>query len=117
MSVTTLTAVAISKDVASADIKIAGGTAINASNSMAVEFPEEGKLLALVNNTYAGAKKVTFKAGDFISAGIGDLEASLAQNDVQAFVLSSDRFKDYEGNLNIEFEASMTGFVKVLSLP
>ena len=84
---------------------------------MAVAYPIEDKLIVLVNNTYAGAKKVTFETGDYIAAGKGDLEESLAQNEVKAFVLSSDRFKDSDGNLNISFESGMTGFVKVLALP
>lgn len=117
MSVTTLTPVAIAKNVATADIKIAGGTAINASNTMEVAYPQEGSLLILINNTYAGSKTATISAGDFLAAGQGDLAVPIGQDEVVGLVLSSDRFKQSTGVISISFAASMTGFVKTLSLP
>lgn len=117
MSQTTVTPVPIPYDSGSADVKVSGGTAINASNTMLIAYPKEGKLIILVNNTYAGAKKVTIKAGFGIESVLGDQEISLAQNDVKALFVTSNKHKNAQGNVELAFEASMTGFVKALYLP
>lgn len=117
MAVTTLTATALVKDVASVDLKIAGATAIDASKTMEVDYPIEGKLLLCINNTYAGAKVVTVTAGGFNAAGKGDLAISIAQDAVEYIVLSSDRFKTTGGKVSLSFAASTTGFVLALTLP
>jgi hypothetical protein len=118
MAVTTLTAVQLAKNVMSADLPIAGGEAIVAANTMEVAFPQEGKLLLVLNNTFAGAKNITVEAGDFgIRSGIGDYVMALAQNDVRFLVVESAQFKNQEGKLVLSFEAGTTGFVQAFLLP
>ena len=117
MAETVVTPVALVRDVASVDIAMAGGTAINPANTMHIPYKKQDKLLILVNNTFAGEKKVTVKAGDFLAKGQGDLVVPILQNEVVALVLSSDRFKNADGNVVLEFEESMTGFVRALTLP
>lgn len=117
MAVTSLTANALVKDTVSADLVISGGTAIDATKTMQVLYPIEGKLLLVINNTFAGSKNFTLKAGSFLSAGQGDYTFAVGQNDVVYLVVSSTRFKDSDGYLNITFEDSTTGFVRAIALP
>lgn len=117
MAVTTVTATDLAVNTASADLPVTAGTAINASNTMKVAYPREGKLFLVLNNTYAGAKVVTITAGEYISEGIGDYAISMAQDDVKFLIVDSSRFKDFDGYVNLSFEASMTGYVQAFSLP
>lgn len=117
MAVTTITATALAVNTASADLPVTAGTAINASNTMRIAYPREGKLFLVLNNTYAGSKVVTVKAGAYISEGIGDYAITMAQDDVVFLVVDSSRFKDFDGYINLSFAASMTGFVQAFSLP
>ena len=117
MAVTTLTPIEITMNVASADLVITGGEAINPANTMRFAYEEECRYLVLDNNTYAGAKAVTFVAGDFFASGIGDLESSIPQDDVLGYILESARFKDNNGYVNMSFAADMTGVVLVIKLP
>lgn len=105
------------KDAASASIPIASGTAISVSNGAYIPAEAENQMVVLINNTAATAKIATIKAGDFLANGQGDLEISLAQNEVKAVTLTSMRFKDNDGNINIDFESGMTGFVRAIVLP
>lgn len=117
MGQTNVVPVAIPYDSGSENVAIAGGTAINASNTMLIPNVKEGKLIILVNNTYAGAKKVTVKAGYGIESVLGDQEVSVAQNEVKALFVTSSKFKNASGKVELAFEAGMTGFVRALTLP
>lgn len=121
MAVITPTALAV--NVASADLKIAGGTAIVHAATDTIVYPREGKLIIVLNNTFAGAKIVTIGAGDALGAGVGSMDISIAQDAVEYLVLDSARFKTFGvaatggGVITIDYEAAMTGFVMALSLP
>ena len=117
MAITTLTPTALVKNTVSANLPVAGGTAIDADKTMQVLYPREGKLLLIFNNTAAGAKDFTISAGQYISSGIGAYTFSMAQDDVRFLVLDSTRFKDFDGLVSIEFADSTTGFVQAFSLP
>ncbi len=117
MAVTTITPTQLAYNTASASLPITGGTAIVAGNEHKIAYPQEGKLLIILNNTYAGAKTFTVKAGDFLAKGQGDLEISLAQNEVKFLVVSSDRLKDTDDNVVIEVAASTTGFIMAFYMP
>lgn len=117
MAITTLTATALVKNTVSGDLPIAGGTAIDADKTMQVLYPREGKLLLILNNTTAGSKDFTISAGEYLSAGIGALTITMAQDDVRFLVIESSRFKDFDGLVSIEFADSTTGFVQAFSLP
>lgn len=117
MATTTITPTQLALDVQSADLPIASGTAIVAGNDHKIAYPEQGKLLIILNNTYAGAKDFTVKAGDFLAAGQGDLTIAMAQDDVRFLVLNSDRFKDSDGNVVINVAASTTGFIMAFYMP
>jgi hypothetical protein len=117
MAVTTLTATALVKNTVSADLPVTAFTAIDATKTMEVLYPREGKLVLILNNTFAGAKNFTIESGDYHASGQGDLVIAMAQDDVRFLVVDSDRFKQSDGKLNITFEADTTGFVGALSLP
>jgi hypothetical protein len=121
MAVITPTALAL--NVASADLKIAGGTAIVHAATDTIVYPQEGKLLLILNNTFAGAKIVTIEAGNAIGAGVGAMDVSIAQDAVEFLVVDSSRFKTFGvaatggGVLTLNYEAGMTGFVMAVTLP
>jgi hypothetical protein len=117
MAVTTLTATALTKNTVSADLPVTSFTAIDADKTMKVAYPREGKLVLILNNTFAGSKVFTISAGEYIANGVGSLAITMAQDDVRFLVLDSDRFKDFDGNVSIEFADSTTGYVGALSLP
>ena len=116
MSIVAITPVQLVKDTVSADLPIAGGTAIVHANTNTFVYPKEGKLVIQLNNTTAGAKNFTFSAGSGISAGQGDLVVAMAQDDVRFIVLNSSRFAD--GNLiSLDYEADTTGFIQAFYVP
>lgn len=119
MAVTTVTPTQLSYNTESADLPVTAGTAINASNTMAIAYPRQGKLLLVLNNTFAGSKDVTVAAGEAmkVASGVGALTVTMAQDDVRFLVVDSDRFKDNDGNISLSFAASMTGFVQAFYLP
>lgn len=119
MADTTVTPIQLVENVMSADSPIAGATAIVAANTFKIPFPREGRLLLVLNNTFAGAKVFTIKAGSdaFIASSVGDLALSLAQDDVRFIMVTSDRFKQSDGYVNITFESGTTGFVQAIALP
>lgn len=123
MADTTVTPTALVLDTASATLAIAGGEAINAANTMSIVYPREGKLELILNNTDAAAKVVTVAHGDAVGSGVGDMEISLAQNEVKYVVLSSARFKTFGvgtsggGEITLSFEAGTTGFVRAITVP
>ncbi len=96
-------------------------TNIDASNGMSILAPTGGgKVLVEVTNTFAGAKHVIFKAGanpPAERAGLGDLDRSLAQNEVNLFVLETARFAQADGSISVDFTASTTGTVRAIALP
>jgi hypothetical protein len=117
----TLTPTTLTKDAtAPTDLKIASGTAFTDATSLDCVFPQEGKLLLVINSTYAGANSVVIAAGDFIGAGVGNLTVTTAQNGVYYIPISSTRFKTGAagaGTVNITFGTSNTGFVRALIIP
>lgn len=117
MATVAITPTTLSVNTVSADLPITAGTAIVAANTNTIAYPKEGKLLIILNNTFAGAKVFTFAAGDYYSEGQGNLALSLAQDDVKYIVLESSRFKDSDGNINLTYEAATTGFVMAFYLP
>lgn len=117
MAITTVTPTTLVKDTFSADLPVTGMTAIDATKTFQIAYPKENKLLIVLNNTFAGAKVFTLAAGVFQAAGVGNYAMSLAQDDVRYLVVSSDRFCDADGNLNLTFEANTTGFVGAFYIP
>lgn len=117
MAVTTITPTALVSGTVSADLPVAGGTAIDAANSMIFAYPTEGDLIIQLNNTFAGAKNFIFAAGFGIDKDLGTLTIAMAQDDVRYIVLPSNRYKNSDGNLSLTFEASTTGFVQAFYTP
>jgi len=98
------------------------GTAIVAANTHVITpaGPLE-EMVILVNNTFAGAKVFTVVAGDnppADAAGLGALTVSVAQDAVMAIgPLSSARFLQSNGTLQITVAAGTTGFIQPLQVP
>ena len=76
------------------------------------------ELLIVVNNTFAGTKAITVKAGanpPALAAGQGDLTVTCAAstNGIPIGPLESARYLQADGTLNIDAAASMTGTIVV----
>lgn len=119
MAKTVVIPIQLVKDQMSDDLPVTGGTVIDPANTMEIAYPQEGKLLLVLNNTFAGPKVFTVSAGSsrFVASGQGALALSLAQADVRFLVVASDRFLQDDGVLELSFEAATTGFVQAFYLP
>jgi hypothetical protein len=117
LTVTTLTA-----NTAVADVLASAGVAIDATNSHVLTVAEAlDSYIIRINNTTAGTKVATIKAGDnppADAAGQGDLAVSCTNGQVK-FVgpLESARFIQNDGTVLIDIEAGMTGFIQVFRVP
>lgn len=100
-------------------VPMSTGTAIDSANTYEIPFYEDGKVIVFVQNTFAGTKNAYVRKGatEFPASGQGDLTIALAQNEVKAVVLSSDRFKGSNGKATLEFESGTTGFIRAYKLP
>ena len=121
---TLITPTTVTKDTTTpTSFAVAGGTAFTDASSHTLALPIEGKVILIINSTYAGANTVVIAAGNGIAAGKGSLTIVTAQNGVYYCDLSSDRFKAYHtstggnGLITITFGTSNTGFVHALLLP
>jgi len=107
------------------------GTAIDAANGMVVTIPTTAipsggsldRLVLYVQNSFAGTKTVTVKAGanpPAFRSGVGDFTSgNLTASTGTAFIGPFDisRFIQADNTLNIDFAASMTGTIWALLLP
>ncbi len=114
-------AVAITSLSPNAATALVAGVAINpANNAVIAAGGNTQRLLIYVNNTFAGAKNVTVKAGanpPAFAAGQGDLTESFAQNAEKFFVIESARFAQTNGDIYVDFENGMTGVIAAYRLP
>lgn len=84
-----------------------------------------GEYVLVVTNTTASTKTITIKAGDNPPAdasGVGDLTVSFGAGDSTPVVktigpLSSARFIQNDGTVNVDVAASMTGTITLLRVP
>jgi len=104
-------------DTTPTSIPIASQTAFTDASELEIAYPREGRLVLIINSTYAGANTAVIAAGEYTGAGTGALTVVTAQNGVYYVTVSSDRFKDFDGNLTVTFGTSNTGFFHAISLP
>lgn len=120
------TVIPVSNMVANAVTADPAGTAIDATNSHYVApgvHPEE--ILIRVRNTTNATKVATLKAGKnppADAAGQGDLAVSLTAGNVTPQIgwigpVTSARFVQGDGSLNIDIGAGMTGDITVFGVP
>lgn len=97
-------------------------TAIDATNSHVIAASARiGKIVIIAQNTFAGSKALTVKAGanpPAVAAGQGDATMTIAtQNAYGVIVLDPSRFRQADGTINIDVAASMTGSIWAIQLP
>ena len=96
MATTTLTATELTINTGQA-ITQGTGTAINASNTMKVLYPKQGRLLILIDSDHADTA-ATFAVSDrFVAKGKGTLEHAVGDAAMEIIVIESDRFKKEDG--------------------
>lgn len=123
MARTALTPVSLTANTSTAD---PAGTALDATNDhvFTASNPLDEYLIRVVNTT-ASTKTVQVKAGDnppADAAGQGDVTVSLTDGSGTPTVkwvgpLSSARFIQNDGTVNIDVDAAMTGTITVFSIP
>lgn len=101
------------------------GTAINASNTMEIPYPKQGKLLIVILSSHNDTAP-TFAAGYGVAKGLGALTASaIASGVLNGFVLSSDRLvtkvgsgsNTLKGVLSVTWAANSAGYLAAYYLP
>jgi len=92
------------------------GTAIDASKTMEIAYPKDGKLLIIVDSTHANTA-ATFSASDvFVAAGKGTTALAVGNGIAKAIIVESDRHKLNDGVVEISWHADSLGFVQAYYL-
>jgi len=113
VSVTDLTVNGAVAMVAGVDINPTNGATIDADG-------DTQRLIIWIQNTYAGTKAATIKAGNnppAFASGQGDLSVSLTQNQEKFVVIESARFAQADGSIYVDFDTGMTGKIAAYRLP
>ena len=124
MAYTEITPTSVSLDTA---FTVGGtsGTAINASNTMEIPYPKQGRLLIIILSSNNATQPI-FAAGYGVASGLGALEPDAITSGVlNGFVLSSDRLVNKVGSgtntlkgiLSVTWEASSAGYLAAYYLP
>jgi hypothetical protein len=123
MARTAVTPTALTKDTQNAVVLASAGVAIDATNSHVVTPPAGYSIDDLelwVYNTTASTKTATVVAGDnppALGQSAGDLVISLTDGSTTPTMcrtpLSSGRFSQSDGTVNVDIAASMTGRIAV----
>ncbi len=94
---------------------------INVTNGASIDVGgKTANVVISVLNNYAGAKKVTVKAGvnpPAFRAALGDASISIDQNVTKMIVVESARFVQADGKIYLDFESAMTGHLWAYLLP
>lgn len=115
-----ITITAISLNTALADV---AGDTINATNDAKLTPARPlGRILLRITHTDAGTNTVTVKAGDMPPATVAtDLTVSFGAGDstpvVKFLVLSSDRYLQSDGTVEIDYSSSFAGTIAAFALP
>jgi hypothetical protein len=114
-------AVAITALPKNAATAFAAGTAMSPTNGAVIAAGgDTGRLLIYLKNTFAGSKAVTIGAGVYPPAalqGQGALVVTMAtQNLEMLVVIESGRFAQANGDIYVDFAASMTGNIAAYRL-
>lgn len=124
MAITEITPATVSLDTAFV-IGGTAGTAINASNSMEIPYPKQGRLLIVILSAHNDTAP-TFVAGFGVAAGLGTYTpTAIGSGVLQGFVLSSDRLmvavgdgtNALKGCLQLSWAANSAGYLAAYYLP
>ena len=93
------------------------GTAIVAANTNTIAYPEEGKLLLVVDSDHADTA-LTVGAGFGVNSGQGSVEYAVGNTIEHLIVVgNSAQLKDADGNISITYATNSAGFVRAFYLP
>lgn len=98
------------------------GDAIDLTNDHVIDISEikDENLLIVIENATAIVGTATLLASDVYSeASVGDLVLAIGANAVVAVAVESARFKDSDGNINLDMASAgaLTGRIYATSLP
>jgi len=95
-------------------------TTMDATNNHVITPDRAYRRLFLVaQNTFAGSKTVTLKAGAYPPASrkhLGDLTITLTQNQWVYQQIDGSRFAQADGTINVDLAAATTGTIGVFGL-
>lgn len=126
MARTAITITSLTAEAAADVVLSTAGVAIDATNSHVITpgSADPRELLLVIYHTTASAKIATVKAGanpPAVRNGAGDLAKSMADGSSTptiAFIpLSSSRFMQADGTIQVDIAASMTGRIAVFRMP
>lgn len=120
--------------VGNAGISAPAGTNVDPTNGMNVALASgaipaassSDRLVLVVNNTFAGTKVVTIRAGvgggatpgPAFRSGIGDLTYTAQASGVSYIgPFEPARFMQLDGSINLDFASGITGTITALLLP
>lgn len=112
-------AIAITDATPNGGVTQPAGTAIAPANGGTIaNAGDTARLLIRVTNTNGTQRTVTVKAGVHLRKGIGDLAVIVpATTGDKLLVVESARFKQADGSIWLDYEASMAGIVSVVRMP
>lgn len=101
------------------------GTAINASNTIEIVYPKEGKLLLIVDSDHADTAAVISAGDSGVAAGLGALTWAVADTTQEMLVVNSDRHliatgsgaSTLKGIIEISWAANSAGYIRAFYLP
>jgi hypothetical protein len=116
MSRVTITKTSASLNSGSAVTEVDLSTIVGTTGASMVCGIDES-IVVYAENTNATSRVLTVKAGAFNSAGIGDLEVTLAQNAPQIIgPLEGSRFAQEDGKIYLDCATGATGVIAALDL-
>jgi len=89
------------------------------STGAKILYPKDGRMVIVITNTAGATKDIVIAAGNGLHAGMGAVTRNLAATTGSSVIgpLSSSRFKDSNGYINISFGSGMTGQIAAIRLP
>lgn len=116
MAETTITPTTMSKDTA-ITLTQGAGTAIVDTNTMAIDYKKDGKLLIVIDSDHADTV-ATFAVSDFgVASGLGVQTLAVGSGVQKGIIISSDRHKQSDGDIIISWATNSAGFVRAFELP
>ena len=117
MAITVITATLMVKDE-SDEISAGVGTAINTSNTMTIAYPENGKLLIVIDSNHADTGAIIAVSDYFTGKGQGTKTILVPDNVAHMFIVGdSARYKTKAGLISISWVANSAGFLHAFLLP
>ena len=117
MAITVITPTLMVKDEPD-EISAGVGTAINTSNTMTIIYPENGKLMIVIDSNHADTGCIIGASDYFTGKGQGSTTILVPDTEAHIFIVGdSARYKTKAGLISISWVANSAGFLHAFYLP